>query len=71
MNTLYPLPQYHVNANGSISLPFGHAVETYINSLPLLTNCKLRKQSRLYVNKSIKSELITLKHVDGAIDYLI
>ncbi|CAG8853689.1 44479_t:CDS:1, partial [Gigaspora margarita] len=52
MNTLYPLSQYHVNADRSISLPFGRAIETYINSLPLLTNCKLRKQSRLYVNES-------------------
>ncbi|CAG8742687.1 7632_t:CDS:1, partial [Gigaspora rosea] len=55
----------------NISLPFGRAIETYINSLQLLANCKLRKQSRLYVNKGIRSRLITLKRVDGAIDYLI
>ncbi|CAG8781425.1 5547_t:CDS:1, partial [Cetraspora pellucida] len=43
--------------------------ETYINSLPLLTNCKLKKQSQLYVNENIKAGLITLKHVEEAIDY--
>ncbi|CAG8748432.1 24971_t:CDS:2, partial [Racocetra persica] len=48
--------QYRVNDNGSINLPFGHAVETYINSLLLLTNCKLKKQSRLYVNQNIKAD---------------
>src|SRR5260363_232586 len=39
--------------------------------MPLLANCKLRKQNRLYVNESIRSGLITLKRVDGAIDCLI
>ncbi|CAG8755589.1 28779_t:CDS:2 [Racocetra persica] len=62
--------QYRVNDNGSVNLPFGRAVKTYINSLPLLTNCKLKKQSRLYVNQNIKTGLITLKRVEGAIDYL-
>ncbi|CAG8618356.1 13169_t:CDS:2, partial [Cetraspora pellucida] len=46
--------QYYVNDNGSINLPFSCAVKTYINSLPLLTNCKLKKQSQLYVNQNIK-----------------
>ncbi|CAG8557010.1 17813_t:CDS:2 [Cetraspora pellucida] len=48
MNALSSLSQYCVNDNGCINLPFSHAVETYINSLLLLTNCKLKKQSRLY-----------------------
>ena len=65
------LPQYRVNADGSINLPFGCTLETYINSLPLLVTCKLKKQSWLYVNESIKAGLITLKHVEDAIDYLI
>ncbi|CAG8491186.1 15642_t:CDS:2, partial [Cetraspora pellucida] len=30
--------------DGSVNLPFRRAVETYINSLPLFTNCKLKKQ---------------------------
>ncbi|KAF0450146.1 proteophosphoglycan ppg4 [Gigaspora margarita] len=64
------LPQYRVNADGSINLPFGRTLETYINSLPLLVSCKLKKQSQLYVNESIKAGLITLKSVEGAIDYI-
>ncbi|RIB23534.1 hypothetical protein C2G38_2242639 [Gigaspora rosea] len=71
MNVQHLSPQYHVNDNGSINLPFGHAIEAYINTLPLLKNCKLRKQSRLCVNENIKSGLITIKRVEGAIDYLV
>ncbi|KAF0541198.1 gephyrin: PROVISIONAL [Gigaspora margarita] len=65
------LSQHHINTDGSINLPLGRALETYINSLPLLVNCKLKKQSRLYVNENIKAGLITLKCVEGAIDYIV
>ncbi|CAG8652532.1 25642_t:CDS:2 [Gigaspora rosea] len=61
---------HRINANGSINLLFGRAVEIYINSLPLLSKCKLKKQSRLNVNESIKAGFITLKRIEGAIDYL-
>ncbi|CAG8652983.1 1407_t:CDS:1, partial [Racocetra persica] len=44
--------------------------ETYINFLPLLKNCKLKKQSRLNVNENIRSGLIILKCVEEAIDYI-
>ncbi|KAF0438408.1 proteophosphoglycan ppg4 [Gigaspora margarita] len=70
MDTSYSLPQYRINADGSVNLPFGRAIEAYLNSLPLLTNCKLKKQSRLYVNENIRAGFITLKRVEGAIDYL-
>ncbi|CAG8738871.1 13413_t:CDS:2 [Cetraspora pellucida] len=71
MSTIYPLPQHCINSDGSVNLPFRHAVKTYINLLPLFTNCKLKKTSRFYVNENVKTGLITLKQIEGAIDYLV
>ncbi|CAG8786094.1 3087_t:CDS:2, partial [Gigaspora rosea] len=60
---------HQINTNGSIDLPFGRAVETYILSLPIVKGSHFKCQSRQKVNQAIQKNFIMLKREEGAIDF--
>ncbi|CAG8766783.1 13402_t:CDS:2, partial [Gigaspora rosea] len=69
-NTRINMTSLHqINTNGSIGLPFGRAIETYILSLPIVKGSRFKCQSRQKVNQAIQKNFITLKREEGAIDF--
>lgn len=59
-----------IEADGTICLPFGRAVEKHLLALPISQKIQYKKQSRHKVNDAIKQELVTLHRVEGALDQL-
>ncbi|CAG8586258.1 11429_t:CDS:2, partial [Funneliformis caledonium] len=54
----------------SVNVPFGRAAEYYISKHPLLKNIRLKARSRLRVPQLVKNGIITLRRVEGAVDYV-
>ncbi|CAI2182233.1 1074_t:CDS:2 [Funneliformis geosporum] len=54
----------------SVSVPFGRAAEYYISKHPLLKNIRLKARSRLRAPQLVNNGIITLKRVEGAVDYV-
>ncbi|RIB13427.1 hypothetical protein C2G38_2325832 [Gigaspora rosea] len=63
-------PSFRISNNGDILLPFGQAVEHYLNSLPISYNIHYKVQSRKRVNKAVKQGLVVVERVEGSVDYL-
>ncbi|CAG8487533.1 19048_t:CDS:2 [Gigaspora rosea] len=49
---------YQINADGSIGLPFGCAIETYILSLPIVKGAGFKCQSQQKLNQAIQKILL-------------
>ncbi|CAG8765878.1 19734_t:CDS:2 [Cetraspora pellucida] len=60
---------HQMNTDGSISLPFGCAAETYILLLPIVKDAHFKCQSQQKVNQAIQKNLVIFKHKEGAIDF--
>src|SRR6185436_4010047 len=58
------------NNDNTVSVPFGRAAEWYILQYPLLKNTRLKSQSRLNTPQLIKEQIIKLRRVEGAVDFL-
>ena len=58
------------NDDGSVNVPFGRTAEWYLANVPILQNCRLKNQSKQITQKLIKAEILTVKRVQGAVDYL-
>ena len=62
--------QIKYNSDGSVNVPFGRAAEWYLTNVPILKNCRLKNQSRQATSSLVKSGILTVERVQGAIDYL-
>jgi len=60
---------HQINSDGSIGLPFGRAVETYVLSLPIVKGARFKCQSRQKMNQAIQKNFVILKREEGAIDF--
>ncbi|RIB28900.1 hypothetical protein C2G38_2156710 [Gigaspora rosea] len=69
METYDHLIKYN-DDDSSVSVPFGRAAEYYISKHPLLKNIRLKARSRLRTPQLIKEGIITLKRVEGAVDFV-
>src|SRR5947209_10812231 len=58
------------NNDGSVNVAFGRAAEWYLTQVPILENCRLKNQSRQATSSLVKSGILTVERVQGAIDYL-
>ncbi|PKC70304.1 hypothetical protein RhiirA1_501757 [Rhizophagus irregularis] len=63
------LIKYNEDGN-SVSVPFGRAAEYYISKHPLLKNIRLKARSRLRAPQLVNEGIITIKRVEGAVDYV-
>ncbi|CAG8830485.1 17201_t:CDS:1, partial [Gigaspora rosea] len=54
----------------TVFVPFGRAVEKYLNKFDHLKKTCLKKQSRKNVSRAVKEGLITVHRVKEAIDYI-
>ncbi|CAG8746992.1 3525_t:CDS:2 [Funneliformis caledonium] len=62
--------QIKYNDDGSVNVPFGRAAEWYLENVPILKICRLKKQSRQVTPTLVKAEILTVERVQGAADYL-
>ncbi|CAG8753815.1 15467_t:CDS:1, partial [Gigaspora rosea] len=60
---------HQINADGSIGLPFGRPVETYILSLPIVKVQRFKCQSRQKLNQAIQKNLVAFKREEGAVNF--
>ncbi|CAG8539081.1 11529_t:CDS:2 [Diversispora eburnea] len=56
--------------DSSVSVPFGRAAEWYISKHPLLKNIRLKARSRLRTPQLLKEGIISIKRVEGAVDFV-
>ena len=61
--------QYNT-AENSVNVSFGRAAEYYLKSHPLLKNIRLKSQSWKKTPELIKKEIISVKRVEGAVDFV-
>ena len=61
--------QYNT-AENSVNVSFGRAAEHYLKSHPLLKNIRLKSQSRKKTPELIKEGIISIKRVEGAVDFV-
>ena len=62
--------QIKYNGDGSVNVPFGRAAEWYLSNASLLKFYRLKNQSRQVTPKLVKAGILTVEHVQGAVDYL-
>ncbi|CAG8763265.1 5653_t:CDS:2 [Cetraspora pellucida] len=60
----------HIDNNGVIHLPFGQAVEQYLNSLSISYGIHYKVQSRKRVNDTVKQELVIIQCIESLADYI-
>src|SRR5215472_9127093 len=71
VNSTMAHPNARQNADGSVNLPWGYAVEKHIMNLPLLQQgAQLKHQTRHKVREAMKDGLVILERSEEAIDYL-
>ena len=63
------LIQYNVEEN-SVNVPFGRVAEYYLKNHPLLKNIRLKCQSRKRTPELVKTGIISIERVEGAIDFV-
>ncbi len=61
--------QIQYNSNSSVNVLFDKAAEWYLIQLPMLENYHLKSQSRQVTSSLIKSEILTIEHVQGAVNF--
>lgn len=66
-NDIESLIQYNEN---SVNIPFGRVAEYYLKNHPLLKNTRLKYQSRKKTPDLIKKGIISVKRVEGAVDFI-
>ena len=62
--------QIKYNDDGSVDVPFGRAAEWYLTNVQILKNYRLKNQSRQVTPKLVKTGIITVERVKGAVDHL-
>jgi hypothetical protein len=58
------------NNDNSVNVPFGRVAEWYIVNHPLLKNIRLKCQTRRETSGLIKSGIINVNRVEGAVDFI-
>ncbi|PKB98210.1 hypothetical protein RhiirA5_431742 [Rhizophagus irregularis] len=58
------------NDDGTVNIPFSQIAEWYISKHPLLKSTRLKCQSRKKTLDLIKQNIITVSHIEGAIDFI-
>src|SRR6266540_3946299 len=63
------LIQYNVKEN-SVNIPFSQVAKYYLKNHPLLKNICLKYQSRKRTPELIKAKIISVEHIEGAINFI-
>src|SRR4051812_19236983 len=58
------------NPDGTVNVAFGRAADWYINNVPMLKVCRLKRQSRQRTPQLVKGGFIEIKRVQDAVDFL-
>ena len=61
--------QIQYNSNSSVNVLFDKAAEWYLTQVLILENCHLKSQSRQATSLLIKSEILTIEHVQGVVNF--